>query len=101
MYSDDQLQNFWKLGRLEQLLQVGDGQRVATVGVSKSGRTSTLDCSIQHLYPLEVVSCNSIYGGRARRQFGGQMSQDLNLNNHVSVPYDSDGWLRIQTEFVN
>ena len=27
---------------------------------SKNGRTSTLDCPIQHLYPLEVITDNPI-----------------------------------------
>ena len=60
VYSDDQPRSFWKLGRIEKVLQGADGQRrAATVRVSKNGRTSTLNCPIQHLYPLEVVSHNS------------------------------------------
>ena len=59
VYSDDQPRSFWKLGRIEKVLQGADGQRrAATVRVSKNGRTSTLSRPIQHLYPLEVVSHN-------------------------------------------
>ena len=59
MYSDDQPRIFWKLGRIEKVLQGADGQRrAANVRVSKNGHTSTLNHPIQHLYPLEVVSNN-------------------------------------------
>ena len=60
VYSDDQPQSFWKLGRIEKILQGADGQRrAATVRVSRNGCTSTLNHPIQHLYLLEVVSHNS------------------------------------------
>ena len=59
VYSEDQPRSFWKLGRIEKVLQGADAQqRAATVRVSKNGHVSALNRPMQHLYPLEVVSHN-------------------------------------------
>ena len=97
VYSDDQPQSFWRLGRIEKVLQGADGQWwAATVRVSKNGCTSTLNRPIQHLYPLEVVSHNSSVAEpeTTQKMSQDQMTQDLNLNGQVSVLHDLKDRLR-------
>ena len=80
VHSDDQPRTFWKLGRVEKVLQGADGQqRAATVRVSKNGRTSTLDRPIQHLYPLEVIADNPIVAEREDNSEEGPSSEPERL----------------------
>lgn len=81
VHSDDQPRTFWKLGKIERVLQGADGQqRAATVRISKNGRTSTLDRPIQHLYPLEVMSDNPIMTEQETSSEDGQNSESEQLS---------------------
>ena len=65
---------FEKLERLRRYFKVLDGQRTATVQITKNGRTSTLDHPI-HLYTLEVMSDNPIMTERQNSSEDGQNSE--------------------------
>lgn len=56
VHSDDTPRNFWRLGRVEEIIVGRDGEgRVAIVKVlSKEGHVSMLRRSVQNLYPLEI-----------------------------------------------
>ena len=55
IHDSDQPRGFWRLGRVQELLDGRDGRvRGAKLRVARKGRYSTLHRPLQLLYPLEI-----------------------------------------------
>jgi len=57
VHDENHPRNFWKLGRVTDIIQGNDGQvRGAVIDVVTNGKLQTLQRPITRLYPLEVTS---------------------------------------------
>ena len=57
IHEDGTPRGFWKLGRVKELLVGPDGKPRGTIlKVAGKGQRTTLKCSLQLLYPLEVTA---------------------------------------------